>query len=97
MVPIRVTKMQSGKVYPTFASPFRNIFSTEYEFKCKPGRIDRRPCVISPFHSRLDWQVRSLPYFPSLLKHCLDLVCCDVQLPTQSVVSNYSIQITERG
>ena len=27
----------------------------ELEFKCKPGRIDRRPCVISPYHYRLDW------------------------------------------
>jgi hypothetical protein len=28
---------------------------TEIEFKCKPGRLDRRPCVISPYHYRLDW------------------------------------------
>ncbi|XP_067657065.1 lipase maturation factor 1-like [Haliotis asinina] len=27
----------------------------EYEFKCKPGNITRRPCVISPYHYRLDW------------------------------------------
>ena len=27
----------------------------EYEFKCKPGRITRRPCLISPYHYRLDW------------------------------------------
>ena len=27
----------------------------ELEFKCKPGRIDRHPCVISPYHYRLDW------------------------------------------
>jgi len=26
-----------------------------YEFKCKPGDPMRRPCVISPFHYRLDW------------------------------------------
>ena len=29
----------------------------EYEFKCKPGDPMRRPCVISPYHSRLDWQI----------------------------------------
>lgn len=29
----------------------------EYEFKCKPGSIDRRPCWISPYHYRLDWLV----------------------------------------
>ncbi|CAG5116368.1 unnamed protein product [Candidula unifasciata] len=27
----------------------------EYEFKCKPGAIDRTPCLISPYHYRLDW------------------------------------------
>ena len=28
-----------------------------YEFKCKPGDPDRRPCIISPYHYRLDWQI----------------------------------------
>lgn len=27
----------------------------EYEFHCKPGDVSRRPCVISPYHYRLDW------------------------------------------
>ena len=26
-----------------------------YEFKCKPGALDRRPCQIAPYHYRLDW------------------------------------------
>ena len=30
---------------------------TEYEFKCKPGDPMRRPCVVSPYHERLDWQI----------------------------------------
>jgi hypothetical protein len=29
----------------------------EYEFKCKPGDPYRRPCVISPYQERLDWQI----------------------------------------
>jgi hypothetical protein len=29
----------------------------EYEFKCKPGDPFRRPCVISPYQYRLDWQI----------------------------------------
>jgi Lipase maturation factor len=29
----------------------------EYEFKCKPGDPRRRPCWISPYHHRLDWQM----------------------------------------
>ncbi len=28
-----------------------------YELKCKPGDIYRRPCWISPYHLRLDWQI----------------------------------------
>ncbi len=27
----------------------------EYEFHCKPGNVSRRPCLISPYHYRLDW------------------------------------------
>lgn len=29
----------------------------EYEFPCKPGNLDRRPCFITPYHYRLDWQL----------------------------------------
>jgi hypothetical protein len=29
----------------------------EYDFKCKPGTAGRRPCWISPYHYRLDWQM----------------------------------------
>ena len=28
---------------------------TPYEFKCKPGDVNRRPCWITPYHYRLDW------------------------------------------
>jgi uncharacterized membrane protein YphA (DoxX/SURF4 family) len=28
-----------------------------YEFPCKPGDPARRPCLISPYHYRLDWQL----------------------------------------
>jgi len=28
-----------------------------YEFKCKPGDVARRPCIVSPYHLRLDWQL----------------------------------------
>jgi len=28
-----------------------------YEFPCKPGDPARRPCVVSPYHYRLDWQL----------------------------------------
>ncbi|NQY73171.1 MAG: lipase maturation factor family protein, partial [Candidatus Margulisbacteria bacterium] len=29
----------------------------EYEFKAKPGDVNRCPPVISPYHYRLDWQI----------------------------------------
>jgi hypothetical protein len=28
-----------------------------YEFKCKPGDPRRRPCLVTPYHYRLDWQI----------------------------------------
>ena len=32
-----------------------DVIWEEYEFKCKPGNVSRRPCLISPYHYRLDW------------------------------------------
>jgi hypothetical protein len=29
----------------------------EYVFPCKPGPVDRRPCLITPYHLRLDWEL----------------------------------------
>ncbi|HLD49902.1 MAG TPA: lipase maturation factor family protein, partial [bacterium] len=29
----------------------------EYEFKCKPGDVHRAPCVVSPYHYKIDWQM----------------------------------------
>lgn len=29
----------------------------EYEFPCKPGDPARRPCWVTPYHYRLDWQM----------------------------------------
>jgi hypothetical protein len=28
-----------------------------YEFRCKPGRLDRPPCVVAPYQYRIDWQM----------------------------------------
>jgi hypothetical protein len=36
----------------------------EYELPCKPGRVDRRPCWITPYHYRLDWQLWFVPLAP---------------------------------
>jgi hypothetical protein len=29
----------------------------DYELPCKPGDVTRRPCLVSPYHYRLDWQM----------------------------------------
>jgi hypothetical protein len=29
----------------------------EYEFKCKPGNVNRPPCFIAPYQLRIDWQI----------------------------------------
>jgi hypothetical protein len=29
----------------------------EYPFKCQPGDVMRRPCVVSPYQPRLDWAI----------------------------------------
>jgi hypothetical protein len=36
----------------------------EYELPCKPGPVDRRPCWITPYHYRLDWQLWFVPLSP---------------------------------
>lgn len=38
-------------------SPDEEATWLEYEFPCKPGDIQRRPCLITPYHYRLDWQM----------------------------------------
>lgn len=29
----------------------------DYEFPCKPGDVMRRPCLVTPYHHRLDWEL----------------------------------------
>jgi hypothetical protein len=29
----------------------------DYEWKCKPGDLQKRPCLITPYHYRLDWLI----------------------------------------
>lgn len=53
-----VTKKRSEVVFMGTSSSNLNdpnVVWKEYEFYCKPGKIDRRPCLISPYHYRLDW------------------------------------------
>ncbi len=38
-------------------TPDENARWLEYEFPCKPGDVKRRPCFVTPYHYRLDWQM----------------------------------------
>ncbi|CAF0703841.1 unnamed protein product [Brachionus calyciflorus] len=65
----------------------------EYEFKCKPGDINRRPCFISPYHYRLDWLMwfaafQSYEYNPWLLSLSAKLLKNDKNFTTQMIASN---------
>ena len=39
-----------------------------YELPCKPGALDRRPCVLGPYHLRLDWLI----WFSAMEDHLSD-------------------------
>nr|XP_056722279.1 lipase maturation factor 1 [Euleptes europaea] len=53
-----ITKERTEVIIQGTSSPDPNDPAAvweEYEFKCKPGDLRRRPCFISPYHYRLDW------------------------------------------
>ncbi|XP_076067019.1 lipase maturation factor 1-like [Oratosquilla oratoria] len=53
-----VTKVRSEVIFEgTHASSLDlpSVVWHEYEFNCKPGNTSRTPCLISPYHYRLDW------------------------------------------
>lgn len=41
----------------------------EYEFKAKPGRLDRQPPQFAPYHLRLDWLMWFLPFSVHVTPH----------------------------
>ncbi|XP_076998393.1 lipase maturation factor 1-like isoform X2 [Tamandua tetradactyla] len=49
----RTEVILQGTTSPNASAP--DAVWEEYEFRCKPGALDRRPCLISPYHYRLDW------------------------------------------
>ncbi|XP_054570123.1 lipase maturation factor 1 [Eptesicus fuscus] len=53
-----ITRERTEVILQGTASPNASAPDTvweDYEFKCKPGDLRRRPCLISPYHHRLDW------------------------------------------
>ncbi|KAJ7340273.1 Lipase maturation factor 1 [Desmophyllum pertusum] len=56
----------------------------EYHFNCKPGDPKKRPCVISPYHYRLDWLMwfaafQNYQYNPWLIHLAAQLLVNDEQ------------------
>ncbi|KXJ05572.1 Lipase maturation factor 1, partial [Exaiptasia diaphana] len=56
----------------------------EYQFNCKPGNTKRRPCLISPYHYRLDWLMwfaafQNYQYNPWLIHLAAKLLANDEQ------------------
>nr|XP_034363211.1 lipase maturation factor 1 isoform X3 [Arvicanthis niloticus] len=49
----RTEVILQGTASPNATAP--DAVWEDYEFKCKPGDPWRRPCLISPYHYRLDW------------------------------------------
>ncbi|UJR22086.1 hypothetical protein I4U23_025152 [Adineta vaga] len=65
----------------------------EYEFSCKPGRIDKAPCFSAPYHRRLTWQLwfaamQNLQYNPWLIHLMAHLLASDQYSPVNVVLSN---------
>ncbi|XP_064601523.1 lipase maturation factor 1-like [Liolophura sinensis] len=64
----------------------------EYQFKCKPGNITRRPCIISPYHYRLDWLMwfaafQNFQYNPWLVHLAVKLLANE---PTATSLIDYN-------
>ncbi|XP_045317779.1 lipase maturation factor 1 isoform X5 [Leopardus geoffroyi] len=49
----RTEVILQGTASPNASAP--DAVWEDYGFKCKPGDPGRRPCLISPYHYRLDW------------------------------------------
>ena len=43
----------------------------EYQFKCAPGDVTRRPCLVTPYHYHLDWQMWFSAMYPELREEWL--------------------------
>ncbi|CAF1095827.1 unnamed protein product [Rotaria sp. Silwood1] len=64
----------------------------EYEFSCKPGKIDKSPCFSAPYHRRLTWQLwfaamQNLQYNPWLIHLMAHLLASDQYSPINVILS----------
>ena len=51
---VRTEVILEGTDEPVITDSTRWI---EYQFKGKPGDVHRWPCIVSPYHYKLDWQM----------------------------------------
>lgn len=82
-----------GTQSPNVANHLEKPVWHEYEFKCKPGDVNRRPCVISPYHYRLDWLMwfsafQSYEYNPWLLSLAAKFLLNDEDFTRQMISKN---------
>ncbi|OWF49534.1 Lipase maturation factor 1 [Mizuhopecten yessoensis] len=80
----------------TYDNPYdQKAVWEEYEFHCKPGNVTRRPCLISPYHYRLDWLMwfaafQSYEKNPWLVHLCVKLMVNDEE--TSSLIAHNPFQ-----
>ncbi|XP_060072968.1 lipase maturation factor 1-like [Ylistrum balloti] len=80
----------------TYDNPYdKKAVWEEYEFHCKPGNVTQRPCLISPYHYRLDWLMwfaafQSYERNPWLVHLCVKLMVNDED--TSSLIAHNPFQ-----
>lgn len=93
----RTEVILQGTASPNASAP--DAVWEDYEFKCKPGDPWRRPCLISPYHYRLDWlmwfaafQVPATRFFAQTSPACL-LFAKGAQTPTKRVIEEGNLSL----
>ena len=66
-----------------------------YELPCKPGDVTRRPCVLGPYHRRLDWLIwfaamQDQPRDPWVIHFVWKLLDGDKRIRTQLAVDPFA-------
>lgn len=88
-----VSKTRDEIIIEGTHNPGEGAVWEEYEFVCKPGSVSRRPCLISPYHYRLDWlawfagfqNYQTQPWIVHLVERMLE---GDVNLVSALLASN---------
>ena len=76
-----------------------------YEFKYKPGDVNRRPGFVEPFQPRLDWQmwfaalgdVRQNPWFEQILRTAVARFAGSSEAAGEESISRQTAEVYPRG